>query len=128
MRILLDTHVFLWFCMGDVRLSDTARKMIENKSNQRLLSIISVWEMTIKIGLGKLRIHQPIQTLLPDQMKVNRIDLLELELDHIYRLIQMPLYHRDPFDRLLISQSISEQIPIVSADLVFDAYSIERLW
>lgn len=128
MRVLLDTHSFLWFIGGSVSLSPSARALIEDAENQPLLSMASLWEMAIKLSIGKLSLGQPFETLIPEQMKLNGIELLQIEMPHIVAVASLPFHHRDPFDRLLIAQAIVEQMPIVSGDPAFDSYTIQRLW
>ncbi len=128
MRLLLDTHSFLWFIAGNVSLSPTARTLIEDVDNQPLLSMASLWEMAIKLSIGKLSLGQPFETLIPEQMRLNGIELLQIETAHVMVVAKLPFHHRDPFDRLLIAQAMVEQIPIVSGDPAFDLYRIKRLW
>ena len=128
MRLLLDTHTFLWFIGGNDKLSDVARRLIKDTRNQPLLSMASLWEMAIKLSIGKLSLSQPFESLIPQQMRLNGIDLLSIEVEHVTAIVQLTFHHRDPFDRLLIAQAMVERAPIVSADAVFDAYTIERLW
>ncbi|MEW5988767.1 MAG: type II toxin-antitoxin system VapC family toxin [Chloroflexota bacterium] len=128
MKLLLDTHSFLWFIGGSDRLSAKARSLIEEPANQPLLSIASVWEMAIKASLGKLTLGQPFAPLIQEQLDLNGIGLLGIELNHTAVVSSLPFYHRDPFDRLLIAQAMVEQTPIVSVDGAFDAYAITRLW
>jgi PIN domain nuclease of toxin-antitoxin system len=128
MRLLLDTHTFLWFITADPKLSSTAERAIRNGGNQPLLSIASVWEIAIKVGIGRLPIPQPLRTFIPEQLRSNRIGLLPIELRHTFEFAELPLHHRDPFDRLLIAQAISEDVPLVSADDAFNTYPVQRLW
>lgn len=128
MKLLLDTHSFLWFISGDAKLSANARMLIEDASNQSMFSIASVWEMAIKVSIGKLRLGQSFETLIPQQIKLNGIELLKISFSHTAVVATLPLNHRDPFDRLLIAQAIVEKIPIVSGDPAFDTYAITRLW
>lgn len=128
MKILLDTHSFLWFIGGSSHLSSTARQLIEETTNQPFLSIASLWEMAIKLSLGKLSLGQPFASLIPQQMLVNGVELLNMSVDHVAAVVDLPFHHRDPFDRLLVAQAMVEQLPIVSADLTFDAYAVKRLW
>lgn len=128
MKLLLDTHTFLWFIMGNLNLSVNARALIENQTNEKYLSVASLWEIAIKVSIGKLNLSAPFETLIPQQLSVNGLELLNLEVAHAAALINLPLHHRDPFDRLLITQAIVEQMQIVSIDSVFDAYQIQRLW
>ncbi|HEX2092605.1 MAG TPA: type II toxin-antitoxin system VapC family toxin [Longimicrobiaceae bacterium] len=128
MRLLLDTHAFLWFITADPKLSSTAEREIRRSGNTPLLSVASVWEIAIKVNLGRLPIPRPLDTFIPEQLRINRIHLLPVELHHTFEIARLPLHHRDPFDRLLLAQVISEGIPMVSADSAFDAYSIQRVW
>jgi PIN domain nuclease of toxin-antitoxin system len=127
-NLLLDTHSFLWFISGNERLSTAARRLIEDSASQPYLSAASLWEMAIKVSLGRLHLGLPFGDLIPEQMRRNGIRLLGIKVEHVMPVTTMPFHHRDPFDRLLVAQAIVEQMPIVSADPAFDAYPIERLW
>ncbi len=126
MRQLLDTHTLIWFVMGDPRISVSLRSQIENNDN--LLSIASVWEMAIKYSIGKLTLAPSFNEFIEQQIITNGIELMPITLEHIAVITTLPLHHRDPFDRMLIAQAIVENIPILSADQIFDAYPIKRLW
>jgi PIN domain nuclease of toxin-antitoxin system len=128
MRLLLDTHSFLWFISGSLRISPSARTLIGDPANQPFLSVASLWEMAIKVSLGKLSLGQPFDTLIPQQLSLNGIALLGITISHTAEVARLPFHHRDPFDRLLIAQAITEQMPIVSGDTAFDAYAVTRLW
>jgi PIN domain nuclease of toxin-antitoxin system len=128
MRILLDTHTFIWFIEGNEQLSDAARQLIEEPSNQIFLSVASQWEMIIKISLGKLKLASPFETLIPKMMRDNDISLLNIAFEQLVALSQLPLYHRDPFDRLLIAQAITEQCVLISKDAIFTAYPVKLFW
>ncbi|MGB9754353.1 type II toxin-antitoxin system VapC family toxin [Roseiflexus castenholzii] len=128
MKLLLDTHAFLWFVGGDERLSPSARALIEDMSNDAYLSIASLWEMAIKISLGRLQLAQPFETFIPHQLSLNRIRLLGITISHTAKVSTLPFHHRDPFDRLLVAQAQVEQMPLVSSDAAFDAYGLTRLW
>lgn len=128
MNLLLDTHAFLWFITNDSKLSTPAQTLIQTATNRRLLSIASLWEMAIKVSLGKLVLAQPFDQFIPQQLQVNRIELLAIELPHVSVVAAMPFHHRDPFDRLMAAQCLVGNLPIVSHDPAFDAYSIQRLW
>ncbi len=128
MRLLLDTYAFLWFINGDARFSTTARALIEDSANTSSISVASIWEMAIKVSIGKLTFRQPFTTLLPQQLERNGIALLGITIDHALAVTALPFHHRDPFDRLLIAQAMTEQLPLVSADAVFDSYAVTRLW
>lgn len=128
MPLLLDTHTFLWFVLNDPRLSGTAGTLLRDAGNQVFLSVASVWEMAIKVSIGKLPLAQPIDILIPEQLARNDFRLLPIELAHVTRVSTMPLHHRDPFDRLLAAQSLTERMPLVSGDSVLDGYGLTRLW
>jgi len=128
MRILLDTHSFLWFVAGDARIGSTARSLIADLNNTALLSIASLWEIAIKVSLGKLRFTEPFETLIAEQLALNAINVLPIEFDDLIEVTRLPFHHRDPFDRLLVAQAIARGLPIVSRDPVLDDYPIERLW
>src|SRR6185436_6908655 len=105
MRLLLDTHAFLWFITADPRLSATAEQAIRRSGDTPLLSIASVWEIAIKVQLQRLPIPQPLDVFIPEQLRVKRIALLPIELSHTFEIARLPLHHRDPFDRMLIGQA-----------------------
>ena len=128
MRLLLDSHAFLWFIMGSANLSVNARALIEDPANERLLSVASLWEIAIKTSFGKLTLSAPFDELIPAQLKLNGIDLLNIKVDHLSTLTTLPFHHRDPFDRLIIAQAIVEKLPVISLDGAFDAYGVTRHW
>lgn len=128
MRLLLDTHAFIWYTTDSSRLTTTGPALIDNGDNDILLSTASVWEMAIKHSIGRLNLSMPFMEFIKQQIAVNRIEILEISLDHIEVVASLPLHHRDPFDRLIIAQSMAEQIPVLSVDGIFDAYAIARLW
>lgn len=128
MTILLDTHAFLWFVAGDERLPVAARKAVETPQNRVLLSIASLWEMAIKISLGRLMLVQPFDLFIRTQLEINNIDLLDIKVAHLSELLQLPFHHRDPFDRLLVAQARVEKLVVASGDVVLDAYGVQRLW
>lgn len=128
MKLLLDTHTFIWFVTDDPKLSPTAKALIENEYNEKWFSIASIWEMAVKHSVGKLKFDVPFRTFVEQQMGLNSMELLHVEMKHLAVVATLPLHHRDPFDRLLIAQAMMEGLPIVGADSVFDAYSIQRLW
>jgi PIN domain nuclease of toxin-antitoxin system len=128
MNILLDTHAFLWFVNDDPQLSDAAKRLIEDEESQPFLSVASLWEMAIKISLGKLTLKQPYEVFLLQQLSVNGIGILNITLRHAAEVATLPFHHRDPFDRLLVVQSKIENMPLISADSIFDHYGIARVW
>ena len=128
MRVLLDTHTFLWFVLGEAQLSSTATSHILDPVNTKLVSPASYWEIAIKIRLGKYTLHEPYEAFMQRGIFGNGFRILPIEPQHTAVLTTLPLHHRDPFDRLLIAQAMVEQIPIISDDSLFDAYPIMRLW
>lgn len=128
MDLLLDTHTFLWFITDDPRLSRDALKLIDDRSNNKFVSIVSLWEIAIKVRIGKLTFTEPFDRLFPRQLEINGFDLLPVKIKHTSVVASLPLHHRDPFDRLLISQAMDENLSIVGSDKVFDDYGVIRLW
>ena len=128
MKILLDTHTFIWFVTDSSRLSITAKALIEDEYNEKLLSIASIWEMGIKHSIGKLSFELPFMTFVELQMQQNSMEILNIRIEHSDVVANLPLHHRDPFDRLIVSQAMVEQLPIVGVDKAFDSYAIRRLW
>jgi len=127
MRLLLDTHTFLWFIDDNPRLSSNAKSLLES-DNDLLLSTASLWEIAIKLSIGKLSLPQPFEPFVREQLSINAIDIQQIETAHLHVVSTLAFHHRDPFDRLLVAQAMVERLPIVSADVEFDGYSIERLW
>lgn len=128
MRMLLDTHTFLWFVLGDPRLTANAKASIEELGNEKLVSPASYWEIAIKISLGKYTLSQPYEEFMERGIIENGFVVLPIELKHTAVLTTLPFHHRDPFDRLIIAQAMVEGIAVVSGDTAFDAYSVTRLW
>jgi PIN domain nuclease of toxin-antitoxin system len=128
MRVLIDTHVLIWWTGETNQLSPLVQDMLADQQTEPVLSMASIWEMQIKISLGKLSLQMDLPTLVETEMSRNRFTLLPIELKHIYKLDDLPLHHKDPFDRLLIAQSMLEKMPIISIDEKFDAYGVQRLW
>ncbi len=128
MRLLLDSHAFLWFILGDQRLSDRARLAIAAADTDVLISPATLWEMAIKVRLGKYTLPGPFGPFMDTQLTSNRIRLLSIEVRHTALLAAMPFHHRDPFDRLIVAQALAESIGLVSVDAMLDAYGVSRLW
>lgn len=116
MKILLDTHIFLWFIDEDIRLNALWRKDINNPDNQIFLSVVSVWECIIKNQIGKLNFPKKPEIYLPQKRKEYLIKSLPVHEDSLYHLSKLPLLHKDPFDRLLISQSLRDNLMIMTED------------
>jgi PIN domain nuclease of toxin-antitoxin system len=127
-KILLDTHAFLWFISGDDALSSKGRALIEDEANTKFVSIVSIWEIAIKSSLGKLALAKPFHQIIPEQMQLNGFEMLELNMEHTIKLMQLPFHHRDPFDRMLVAQCLTEQLNCVSNDSELIAYGITKLW
>ena len=128
MKLLLDTHALIWFISGDTKLSEPAKDAFLNRDNTLFFSKVSLWEMTIKISLGKLVLSEQWLTIVATEMASNGIQWLDIEVDHCSILADLPFHHRDPFDRLLISQAISESLSIVSIDRQFSLYPVDVIW
>src|SRR5688500_12711992 len=106
MRLLLDTHTFLWYIAGSSNLSSSVKELVEDVRTELLLSMASAWEMAIKAGQGKLDLDEPLATLLPRELERNRVDLVNIELSHVLLVETLPFHHKDPFDRLIIAQAL----------------------
>lgn len=128
MRLLLDTHTFLWWTDDDPLLPTAARKAIGDPRNNCYISIASCWEMAIKSSIGKLRLAMPVERFVTEQIADNGFQLLGIDYKHVMKVENIPLHHRDPFDRLLIAQALSEKMHIITADKAFSAYSVKCIW
>jgi PIN domain nuclease of toxin-antitoxin system len=128
MRVLLDTHAFLWFVLGDSQLSSHARNHIDDLSNEKLVSPASYWEIAIKISLNKYTLSQPYEAFMQKGIADNGFIILPIEPKHTAALTSLPFHHRDPFDRLIIAQAMVERIPVISGDEAFAAYPVTRIW
>jgi PIN domain nuclease of toxin-antitoxin system len=128
MRLLLDTHAFLWFVAGDAQLPSRARRRIEDPRHEKYLSVASVWEIAIKKSLGKLELEVSLDGLVDIGAVDNGILLLEVTRKHAIGVAELAFHHRDPFDRLLVSQAMSEEMAVISRDTAFDDYPVKRLW
>jgi PIN domain nuclease of toxin-antitoxin system len=127
-RLIIDTQVLIWWTNDVSNISNRVQDIIFDLDNELWFSLASIWEMQIKISLGKLDLPRPLPDIITTQIQENQIKILPIELSHVYTIGQLPLHHRDPFDRLIIAQSMTEKMPIASIDKAFDAYSIERIW
>jgi PIN domain nuclease of toxin-antitoxin system len=136
MKVLLDTHAFLYFISGSPDLSTVARITIESPNNERLLSVASLWEIAIKVSIQKLQIGMTMSELVKREVHGNAIQILAIEADHLDRLSSLPFHHKDPFDdlrsvvdhRLMIAQSFAANIPLISKDSAFGAYGVKTIW
>lgn len=128
MRYLIDTHAFIWWAVEPAKLSAKVFGIFESPESNLFLSIASIWEMQIKIQLQKISLPLPLSELVLMQQQVNNLRILPIELRHIYMLENLPLHHRDPFDRIMIAQSALNNMVFVSRDPEFEKYPINVLW
>ena len=128
MRLLLDTHTFLWFLLDDPQLSAAAKDFIIDPDNDIAVSPATYWEIAIKMSLGKYELPESYDVFIEREITTNDFRILPIEPKHTAALITLPFHHRDPFDRLLIGQAMVEGMPILSIDPAFDAYPVTRLW
>lgn len=127
MKLLLDTHAFIWFVENDSNLTAELRTQIEDTENEIFISIVSLWEMAIKTSLGKLEMAKDLSTIIL-KIKENGFIILPILPEHTVYVASLPFHHRDPFDRILIAQTIIEKMRIVSKDSVFDNYDVDWMW
>lgn len=123
-RLLVDTHVLLWWLTDDRNLSEPAREQIADPANEPLVSVASLWEIAIKRSLGKLAAPDD----LPGRIETEGFSWLALGADHAWEVRRLPMHHHDPFDRLLVAQAMLERVPVVTADERFQAYGVEVRW
>lgn len=128
MKLLLDTHTFMWWDSQFDRIPSTIQVILQNPEHEIWISVVSLWEMQIKIQLGKLTLRVPLRDLVIYQQQVNKVQLLPITLPHILELEQLPFHHNDPFDRLLIAQSRVESAHLVSRDAKIRDYDCQILW
>jgi PIN domain nuclease of toxin-antitoxin system len=126
-KALLDTHTFLWAIAGDEKLSPRAERIFLGPSDL-WFSVASLWEILIKVQVGKLRLPGPAGPYLVKKLAENRVQTLPILLDHVLKLETLPMHHRDPFDRMLIAQSLEEGLPLVTSDTKFQKYSLDLIW
>jgi PIN domain nuclease of toxin-antitoxin system len=128
MRVLLDTHAFLWYVLDDARLGADAKAVISDGANEVLVSAASFWETAIKVGLGKYSLSVPFAEFWQNNIDVNQFAVLGIEIKHAAILTSLPHHHRDPFDRLIVAQALAEGIPIVTADGAIRPYGVTVIW
>jgi PIN domain nuclease of toxin-antitoxin system len=126
-KAILDTHAFLWALAGDPRTSTHARDIFAGPSVLSL-SVASIWEILIKVQSDKLNLPRPAGPYVSSKLAENRIERLPISIDHLLALERLPMHHRDPFDRMLIAQSLEEGLPIITADPVFKKYPVQIIW
>ncbi|MGC1372422.1 MAG: type II toxin-antitoxin system VapC family toxin [Candidatus Sulfotelmatobacter sp.] len=127
MKAILDTHAFLWALAGDARMSPLARDTFAGSAGLSL-SIASVWEILVKVQSGKLNLPRPVGPYVLRKLAENGIEVLTISIDHLLALERLPMHHRDPFDRMLIAQSVEEGWPIITSDPAFKQYPVRVIW
>ncbi len=128
MKLLLDTHTFIWWDSEPEKLSTRVLKLCQDQANIVLFSVVSAWEMQIKLQLGKLKLSLPLSEVIESQRKTNNIQVLPIVLTHVLALQNLPTHHNDPFDRLLIAQANVEGAVLLSSDSTFARYSVKSVW
>ena len=128
MRLLVDTHVMLWWMHGDDRLSERAQSLLRNGDNELLWSLASSWEIAVKLSIGKLEFERPLHRFFADLATEQGVAMLPIEHRHCTLLSKLPLHHRDPFDRMLVVQAQEAGVPLLSADPKLHAYDVDILW
>jgi PIN domain nuclease of toxin-antitoxin system len=128
MKVLVDTHTFLWDLLSDHRSSRLAKQVLKSDEHELYFSLVSLWEFSIKIKTGKLNALGSSVSYLRDEMENYSMQLLPIRYEHVLALETLPAHHSDPFDRLLIAQAIAESLPILTHDAVFAAYPVKVLW
>ena len=126
--LLFDTHSFVWWADEPAKLSATALAALEDENNRLILSDVSIWEMQIKVQLGKMKLKMPLPDLIESQKRDNDVAILPIKTEHILALDSFPFHHKDPFDRLLMAQSKVENLTIVTLDPEFLTYGVKLLW
>lgn len=128
MRLLLDTHAFMWWDSDPDKIPEETFTLLKQPKNELLLSLVSVWEMQIKVQLGKLTLRNDLKDIVQQQQTTNGIELLPVSLAHVLDIDELPYHHKDPFDRLLIAQSRVESVSLVSGDRIFQQYDCTVVW
>lgn len=128
MRLLLDTHAFLWFALNDPKLSMPAENAIRWPGNIVFISPASYWEIAIKASAGKYKLNVPYEKFWRGAIDTNRFEVLPIDLRHTSQLVSLPFHHKDPFDRLLVATALADNLQLVSSDATLDAYGINRIW
>ncbi len=128
MKLLLDTHAFLWWIGNDERLSEAAHEAISDGNNEVFFSVVSAWEMAIKQGSGKLSVHSELAKFLTKHLHKNHFSILPISLNHALQIMQLPSHHRDPFDRMLVAQAEVEQAHLITRDPAIAKYKVNICW
>jgi PIN domain nuclease of toxin-antitoxin system len=126
--VLLDTQAFIFALNSPETIPLKARKLFNRPDTEFYLSLASIWEMSIKISLRKLKLGNALKEVIQTSVKESGLKILEIQATHIYLIEELPFHHKDPFDRLIIAQSLIEKMPVISSDEIFDRYKTERIW
>ncbi len=126
-KYLIDTHALIWFLEGDLQLSKKAKNIILNTDNQLFISSASLWEMAIKMSIGKLKMSLLLEKII-DRLTLEEIEILPIGISAILAIQNLPFHHKDPFDRILIAQTLTENMTIISIENIFDNYGVKRIW
>lgn len=127
MQLLLDSHTIIWHINGDTQLSTKALALVSDESHERWISPASIWEIAIKVNLGKLQLNRSFHDL-NIFLSTNNFLWMPIEFEHLVRAASLPLHHRDPFDRMLIAQALTENMTVVTKDPNFPLYGVETVW
>ncbi len=127
MEVLLDTHTLIWYLFGDEKLSLNSKNIIENDANRKLVSIVSVWEIAIKISIKKFEFSKGLRFLV-EAIENNNFEILPIKIEHTITVASLPFHHRDPFDRILIAQCEAENLTIATKDEHFKLYDVKTVW
>lgn len=127
MKVLLDTHVWLWWHLDPDRIHQQALRQMESRANELFLSSVSIWEMAIKIAAGKLKLPEALEVMLPKELASDDIHVLPLLAHHCFELARLPMHHRDPFDRMLVAQAREEDMALMTADVALRKYKVKVL-
>ncbi len=127
MDILLDTHSLIWFSEGNTELTEKTITYIKSLNNNIYVSIASLWEIAIKLNIGKLFLTKPFDKFI-QELELYNFEILPIKTNHLIKYSKLQIIHRDPFDRIIISQALFEDLPIISKDKIFDSYGVARIW
>lgn len=127
MKFIIDTSTFLWFIHDSPQLSTDAKNLLES-DNDIFISIVSLWEIAIKVNIGKLTLPDNYEDFIPEQLVLNDIEVLPIRMADLAIYTTLPLHHRDPYDRLIIAQAMTDKVSIIGSDVAFDSYSVNRIW
>ena len=125
---MIDTHTLIWYEADDPKLSARANLAVSDASNDCLVSVATLWELAIKTGIGRLELSVPFHELVRERIRADRLSILPITGEHLIAVADLPMHHRDPFDRMLVAQALVERIPIVSVDAALERYGVERIW